>query len=278
MASFKTRFASLIVAGSLMLTGLAGCAQGGAAAEPTSTKEVLERYVANPNKDNYHMDMDMTIGLSMLGSNLDMPMKGSFDVADGSAHGTLTADMSALLGTSYDTELYVEKNGDTFTQYTSDKTTGETKWTSSVLSDGFFASNVTSDSLLEEAEFSKADGDAGYKLTIPGDKLVGALSEMGGDAGQVLNSESNKEIMDALGKSNVDFMFDKDCLLKSIGMDFDYDMSQTSGSTTVQASMAIDLAMNFSNYGKVDAASIAVPANVKSAAVSTTTSTTTTAQ
>ena len=55
-------------------------------------------------------------------------------------------------------------------------------------------------------------------------------------------------------------------------------MSQTSGSTTVQASMAIDLAMNFSNYGKVDAASIAVPADVKSVAVSTTTSTTTTAQ
>ncbi len=248
----------MVIAGSLALAGLAGC--GGGAKAPTTTKELVERYEATANKDNYHMDMDYKIDLDLLGSTMTVDMKGAFDCAGKATHGTMT--MNAL-GQNIEYEMYAEAQDSKYVQYMGTKIGNETTWMSSALDTPFMTESLTKADLLADAEF--ATTDSGYTLTVPGEKLASALTSMGG--GEMLSSLGT-DASEMFAGSKAIYTFDKDCVLN--GLDFTMDYKYDAGgdaSMTVGLKMALNA--KISDYGKIDAASVAVPADVKSNAIDT---------
>lgn len=267
MTTFGKRLTSMLVAGSLALTGLVGCGQQ-AQPEPTSAQELIARYEENENHDNFHMDMDMTFAVDLFGAAMEMPIKGSFDVVGEDSHGTLSMDMSSLGIDKYEAETYMTKDGDSYVQYTGVDEDGTKSWTTSTLESGSFTQELTSADLLKDAEFTKLeDASVGaYQLTIPGTKFVEALSSMGGETESLLGSEQ-EAMADALKDSEARFVFDKDCMLTSIAMNLDMSY-ESEEAAEVSASIGLNTTMTLSNYGKIDAASVAVPEEVKNTATS----------
>ena len=264
MASIGKRIASMLVAGSLALVGLAGCGAQQAAA-PTTAAELLAQYEANANKDNFHLDLDLAIDMDVLGQELSMPAEGSYDVADQAMHGIMTMDLSALGSDDQRIEIYTEEEGDATTQYMTD---GSGTWYASTLESSLFTERLTSTDLLSDAEFEAVSGDdtAAYRLTIPGATLMEALSSSGVDADSLLSGLGD-EVTDALADTEAVYYFDKDCLLTGIHMDFDYNYDTSDDSSlTLSLSMGIDCELG--SYGKIDAAAVAVPSEVKEGAVS----------
>lgn len=274
----RKRLMNAIMAGALVLTGLVGCGQAqqaasNAAPEPKTSQELLERWEADPNSKNYHVDLNADITATFLGQSLAMPMKCGFDVAGDASHGNMEMDLSAMGSEKLTTELYVEKEGDAYIQYSSMENDGKTTWAKTKQDSGAITDQFTSTKLLAEAEFSKTE-DGGYQLTIPASKLIEALGSSDQLSG-MMGTLDEKSIKEALDKSKATYTFDKDCKLQKIAFTMDYSLDSATGDDksdsneqpNVSGSMKMSFELNFSNFGGIDPASVKVPDDVKKSAV-----------
>ena len=269
MHAFIKRAASIVFASALALGGLAGCNAG--PAEPTNAKELMERFEATENHDNFHSDTDINCEISVLGQTVPVTAKMSMDSLGDAAYGTTTGE---AMGQNISSETYVEKNGDKYTTYTSSGEGADKVWTKTETDTGSLSSQIVSDKLLDGAEFAKTD--AGYTLTIPGDKLLETISSSGMDLSSLVGNSGDTSIMDSFKNADVVYAFDKSCLLQTVtyAVDIEYDYNLDNTDTTasdntasMSMSMKLDLSMKVSGYGSVDAAKVTVPEDVKKDAV-----------
>ncbi len=286
MFEFGKRAACFAVAGTLALGGLAGCgaqqqgssaaASSSAAPEPTTAMEVYERYEANPNQKNVHMDLTYNIGLAIMGQSAEIAGTSAADVAEDATHST--TKMQGM-GQDLTTESYTEKTSDgKYDTYTSNSADGT--WTKTTTDTGGLENQLTEKSMFKDAKLEKTDD--GYKVTVAGKDFSAALSSLGiNNYASMMGDEA--ALTYALENSDAVFTFDKECLLTGMNYTLNLDLgaaagasssssassssTTTSESATVEASMKLDMKMTLSDYGKVDASKTKVPEDVKKNAV-----------
>lgn len=255
MKAFGKKLASVLVAGSLALTGLVGCA-GGAAPEPKDATELMALF-DKTEKTNNHAELTMNMSVDLLGQALEMPITGSFDTVGEKTHGTMTMDLGTLGIDKIEMETYSEKEGDAYIQYMS--VDGE-NWIKQTTDAASFTSQITNDDILASGEFSKTD--SGYQITVTGDKLMGAISAATGGAEDSLLG-GDEAVLEALKGTNAVFVFDKDAQIASVTMDMDMGADDATGSS---ASVKLSLDVKFSNHGKIEVSTVTVPDTIKSGA------------
>lgn len=260
---------AFLVAGIIALGGLAACGQP----EPASAKDIVDRFAAAANRDNYHADLTMDIDISLFGQAMTMSVKSGTDVAGDDAHGT--TELSAL-GQNATYEVYVTKEGDKVVQYQSDTSKDEKSWVKSTLDSGYFTDSLMTQDILSEGEFAKTD--TGYTITVPGEKFLSALSSSGVNLDSMLGNTNNETMKEALKDSKAVYTFDKDCMLTgcTFSAEFDYsygnndpDSSSDTAGFSISAGVKMTMNLTISGYGSVDAAKVATPEDVKSAAIDT---------
>lgn len=255
MKAFGKKLASVLVAGSLALTGLVGCA-GGAAPEPKDATELMALF-DKTEKTNNHAELTMNMSVDLLGQALEMPITGSFDTVDEKTHGTMTMDLGTLGIDKIEMETYSEKEGDAYIQYMS--VDGE-NWIKQTTDAASFTSQITNDDILASGEFAKTDN--GYQITVTGDKLMGVISAATGGAEDSLLG-GDEAVLEALKGTNAVFSFDKDAQITSVTMDMDMGADGATGSS---ASVKLSLDVKFSNHGKIEVSTVTVPDTIKSGA------------
>lgn len=263
-----------------MVLGLVGCGQP----DPTSTEELLAAYALNGNISNFHADLDISIKMGLLGQEISMPIRGSYDIADDRLHGTYEADLSAIGQQSLSVEQYVEKENGDYVQYVGVPVNGQTVWgritPETNASSESSPSSIASEELLKSAEFQRLEGsdpDACYQLSIPSEKLFEALSSLG-SASSLDDGSNGSMVAEALKGGTANFVFDKDCNLREINMQITYGSGEGSESTegqdditstlsnTFSLSIDLDLSMKISKQGEISADELAVPDEVKGSA------------
>ncbi len=268
MREFVKRAASVLVASVLVLggLGLVGCGSSG----PKNAQQLLERYMANENHDNYHSDFNMDYKISMLGQDIPIVLAFTIDMAGDNGHGTLNMD---AMGRATESELYVQKEDDKYVQYTKGK--DDDTWTKTSVDVRNFTDSVVNDELLSDAEFNKVN--EGYTLSVSGDKFMEALSASSLNVTELFSQLGGEETMaDAFKNSKAVYTFNKDCLLTNlvfmVNFEHSYgeDASATDGETTsLTITMDMNVSMELSDYGTVEEAKVAVPDEVKKNAVNT---------
>lgn len=266
MTGIGKRIASALVTGVLALAGITACGAQQGPAAPTNAQELLARYEAAENHDNYHLDMDMAIKLDILGSSLEMPITASYDVAGTDSHGTMSMDLSSLLGEPITTETYATKEDAGYVQYVN---AGDETWIKTTAETGDLASNLTSADLFKDAKFNAlgtSDAEA-YELIISGQQLLDALGQLG-ETATALDGTDDAAANDMLANSEVHYVFSKDCLPSSLSLELSYEA--TDGEEDgLSAGMGLTVKATFSAFGTIDAASVKVPDDVASKATDT---------
>ncbi len=271
MRAFGRRVAGFLVAGVLVLVGMSGC---GADPEtglpaPTSAKDVYERFQQSPNLNNNHMDVSIDISMKVANFETPFTLNVSLDDAGNEKHGTFD---TAMLGSSTSSELYVTKDGNSFVQYNGQKIDGDTYWTKKKVDEAISASTLIDAEDIEGGEFTATED--GYNVRLSGDKILVLLDRMTGSSvsiTNVLGSGSQKNLKDAFEHAKVQYVFDKDCLLKSVSFENDYlqDMGSIDN-VQVQAACSVKMHAEIRDYGKMVANKLAVPDAVKKAATEST--------
>ena len=259
----------LIAVGVLAIACIAGCSGNN---EPTSAKEVYQKYSAAEN-DNFHAKGDLAITMSAQGMTMDMPISFDYDINGKTMHGTYSMSLFGMESTG---ESYTVEEGDELVSYSKADSSGsifgidadstESTWTRSATPASEAKSLTdTFEGLFEKASFAKED--SGYLVTINGaDALEWAQSLSEADEGAAANMTEMAEQYEAFMKDlNIEFHFDKDCMLTSIVIPetaTSVDMSGQSVDMKMSCNIAID------QYGQI--AEITVPDDVKASATDAT--------
>ena len=269
MHRFLKRVSSVMVAGALVLSGLAACG----ANEPKNAEEIITRYATSANNDNYHSDITMNYKMSLLGQSLDLSMKMNMDTAGNNSH--MTAESSGL-GNLGNTEMYLVKNEKNYTQYACyNPKDANSTWTKTEVNEPSFMNPMTFQDVLKRGELSKTG--EGYQITVSGKEVLSSLSSSGTNVVDTMKTLAggNENISEMIDNSKAVFTFDKDCYLTGFTYNLDViggsstnSSSSSSDSSTVDLSTGITLGidMKVSNYGKVDASTVTVPESVKDSA------------
>lgn len=257
MNTFCKRVSAFVVATALALSGLVGCGGGAAANEPKTAGEVYERYIQSKDHDNCHTDFTIDFGVSMSGMSMNGDIKCALDSASGNAHGSL--DMS-MLGTDAKTELYIEKDGNSYTQYSSDD--GGKTWTKSTTETPISIDSVITEDLFKDAKLTKTD--TGYDVEVSGKALLELLKKNGGeDLTGMFGSDQTAGLEKSIENSKIVLSFDKDCMLQSGVFNISYDMESSAGDTTLTGTITIDCKLAMGDYGKITSDKVSVPEDVK---------------
>lgn len=275
MGNFTRHFGCAIATGALVLAGLAGCGGSRQAAtepqaepEPTTAMELLERYNKQENKDNYHMAISMDMKVSM--GEFELPVGVSMDIdrAKSDCYGTMSITSSLTGDEPMESQMYITKSGESWTQYTSSDE-GNT-WISTDVESSTTSETLVNEKVFKDAEFAKADD--GYTVTVTGDKIQDVLSSMGSNDYTGMLGDDSQAMEDVFKQSKMVYTFNKDCLPTSVTFNMDY-AAQTgedeNALISLSGSMQLNMNVTFSNYGTVDASKVAVPAEVKESATST---------
>ncbi len=238
------RMASVVLAGSLVLTGLAGCGGSQPAQEeqteatseqtaatteqeaeqedagPKTANELILLYKQNGNTNNEHVDFNMDFTFSDDSTSTDeygyedtsangisIKTVASLDCAGDNAHGTLTA---SALGEETTKELYYTKSGTKYVTYSS--TDNGTTWTKDESDQNVIPSDdLTMDTLMSQGELAKTS--TGYTLTVPGNLLMQSLS---GDLGLGENATNSQQLMESFKNSSAVYVFNNDYQLVDV--------------------------------------------------------------
>lgn len=266
MHEWGKRIVSMFAAGVLALGGLAGCGAAGQP-EPTTAKEVYERYEAAQNKDNYKMQMNYDMTVAAAGYEIPITMTMDMDVADKNGHGTMTTN---TFGSESQNEVYMADEDGTYVQYIGTTEGDKTTWARNEVDSAALADGIATAEMFEDAQMEKTDD--GYKVTVPGDKILDVMGSMSGssmDLSSILGEEGQQMLAESLKGSSIIYTFDKDCLLigMTFDMSFEYSMGEVEG-TELSMKLAMKMDATLSDYGTVDASTIAVPEEVKKEATS----------
>ncbi|MBR3315027.1 MAG: hypothetical protein IKG18_12910 [Atopobiaceae bacterium] len=303
------RMASFALAGSLILTGLAGCGGSQPAQEeqteatteqtaatteqeaqqedsgPKTANELILLYKQSGATNNAHLDFSMDFdvtgapttdeyGYEEESESITVRSGANLDFVGDNAHGTLTA---TALDEEVQQEIYVTKEGTKYVTYTSSDN-GQT-WTKSESDQSAIPSqDLTMDTLLSQGEF--APTSTGYTLTVSGDKLMATL---GNDLGLDNSVNNDPQLTQALQNSTAVYVFDKEYHLTEMTYNFAYKpaataaanqtTSETEDTTQEQPSgvtMNMNLSMKFSSFGLIQETAVTVPQTVTSSATEST--------
>ena len=251
MKPISQRVFAVALAGVLATSALAGCNPG-----PTTTEAVLQTYEQAQNRDNYHSVSIVTLGSE---DGDQFKLQTETDVAGDASHSTTTAD---AFGVNSSTEAYVTKADDGYVSYQSVDVVGNKIWTKTKTTAVSNVGALTASDVLADAEFAKTD--TGYTLTVPAEKVFSALT--GSDVTyEGLKELAGEGLADALAASKAVYTFDSNCLLTSISCPVTYEVTDDKGEVTAVTNLTFDFTL--SNYGAVEADSLAIPENVTTDAI-----------
>lgn len=247
---------------------LPGCAALG---EPASTEALLVRYAANDSNDNFHATADVDLVLSLVGYRVDIPIRADIDIVGTALHGSVRADLSKLDVDDYEAEIYAQEADGLISFYVGAKVDGSVQWREFELSALGPLAALGATNLLAAAEFNRIALDSNeavrYELDIPTTTLLDTVLGIVDEA--ELPDEFDAELLRAaLEGDKVRSYFTKDCLICSAST---IAMGSYAGELShgIPVSIKVDAKVSFDGYGEVDAATLAVPDEVRSAATHT---------
>lgn len=259
-----TRLAGAMVALALVIGGLWGCSFAG---EPNSAADLLLRFANNPDNCNCVADVRVDAAVSLAGFRARTPVTAQVEAADSCAHGTVTADLSAINAGTQDYEIYARVQGGSVTVYVKPKARNGVTWDRSEITASFKLDIPLAVKLLSDAKFMRvaydSDEQVRYELVLPAKNVVETLLDMG----EITTSfwEVDKQVLlDAVKESKLHVCFNKDCLVRSVSLDlnFTYENREVVPQP-LKVTAAFDAVMD--KYGTVDPNKTAVPEHVRGA-------------
>lgn len=263
MRSGVTRLACTLCALLLVVGGLWGCSFAG---EPNSAADLLLRFANNPDNSNCVADVSVDAAVSLAGFRARVPVTAQMESADSCAHGTVTADLSAINAGVPDFEVYTKVEGSSVTTYVKPKGSSDTvTWDRSEVNASFKLDIPLAVKLLSDAKFMRvaydSDDQICYELILPAKDAIETLLDMG----EVTTSfwEVDRQVLlDAVKESKLHVCFNKDCLVRSVSLDlnFTYENRELIPQP-LKVTLAIDAVMD--EYGTIDPQVTSVPEIVR---------------
>ena len=266
MKQLKRMLAALIAL--VFAFELSGCASFGA---PATTEELLVRYVANPNVNNFTAEAKIGLNVNALGVRAAIPVTADIRTANNTACGTVEANLSALNTRNYKCEFYAELLDDAINCYIGTPKGNETTWKLWKIDMRSKIDITTVTELLSSSELTliakDADPQVSYELTVPLSKVLDTCFNVTAGINEI-GGVDEQGLIDMVGNDRVRVGFTKDCLMRSIDVGV-LATVKNAETNNVQVRMGIDVSMRLDNYGTVSSADVAIPDEVRSEAVPT---------
>lgn len=252
----------------VVVLGLCGCSTFGA---PATTEELLVRYVANENVNNFSAKVNVGMSVRALGVRTAIPITTNLRTANNVAHGTIEVDLSALDTRNYTMEFYAELLDDAINCYVGTPTDAGTTWklwtidmTSSI--DIFTVTDLLSSSELTLLA-KDSDSQVSYELTVPTEKVLQTAFDISVNPAEV-GGMDERGMLDAVSEDKVRVGFTKDCLMRSLesSVMLTFKSEETNN---VEVRSGVEVSATLDDYGKVDPSEVAIPNEVRDAAVPT---------
>ena len=252
----------------VVVLGLCGCSTFGA---PATTEELLVRYVANENVNNFSAKVNVDMSVRALGVRTAIPITTNLRTANNVAHGTIEVDLSALDTRNYTMEFYAELLDDAINCYVGTPTDAGTTWklwtidmTSSI--DIFTVTDLLSSSELTLLA-KDSDSQVSYELTVPTEKVLQTAFDISVNPAEV-GGMDERGMLDAVSEDKVRVGFTKDCLMRSLESSVMLTI-KSEETNNVEVRSGVEVSATIDDYGKVDPSEVAIPNEVRDAAVPT---------
>ena len=252
----------------VVVLGLCGCSTFGA---PATTEELLVRYVANENVNNFSAKVNVGMSVRALGVRTAIPITTNLRTANNVAHGTIEVDLSALDTRNYTMEFYAELLDDAINCYVGTPTDAGTTWklwtidmTSSI--DIFTVTDLLSSSELTLLA-KDSDSQVSYELTVPTEKVLQTAFDISVNPAEV-GGMDERGMLDAVSEDKVRVGFTKDCLMRSLESSVMLTI-KSEETNNVEVRSGVEVSATIDDYGKVDPSEVAIPNEVRDAAVPT---------
>ena len=253
---------------------ITGCSAFGA---PATTEELLVRYVANEDVDNFSAKANIGLSINALGVRTIIPITVDCRAADNVAHGTIDIDLSSLDTRNYKMEFYTELLDDALNCYIGTPSgkvglNGEkTAWKLWVVDTTSQIDISTVTDLLSSSELiliaKDSDPQVSYELAVPTEKVLETVFDVTAGKAEVAGMDEGG-MLDAVGNDKVRVGFTRDCLMRSLdtGVILNFRSPETNN---VQVRAGIDVSATLDDYGLVGRSEVAIPQKVRDTAVRT---------
>lgn len=253
---------------------ITGCSAFGA---PATTEELLVRYVANEDVDNFSAKANIGLSVNALSVRTIVPITVDCRSADNVAHGTIEIDLSSLDTRNYKMEFYAELLDDALNCYIGTPSgkvglNGEkTAWKLWVVDTTSQIDISTVTDLLSSSELiliaKDSDPQVSYELAVPTEKVLETVFDVTAGKVEVAGMDEGG-MLDAVGNDKVRVGFTRDCLIRSLdtGVILNFRSPETNN---VQVRAGIDVSATLDDYGLVGRSEVAIPQKVRDTAVRT---------
>lgn len=248
--------------------GLCGCSAFGA---PATTEELLVRYVANENAGNFGAAVNVDISVNAMGVRAVVPVSAKLRAANNVAHGTIEVDLSSLDTRDYTMEFYAELLDDALNCYIGTPRGTGVAWKLWTIDTTSKIDIFTITELLSASELTiiakDSDPLVDYELAVPTAKVLKTAFDVTAGTAE-LGGMDERGLIDAVGNDKVRVGFTKDCLMRSLssGVLLTFKSAETNN---VEVRTGVEVSATFDDYGKVDPSEVAIPNDVRDAAVRT---------
>ncbi|MBR3159013.1 MAG: hypothetical protein IKF14_07895 [Atopobiaceae bacterium] len=252
----------------VLVLGMCGCSAFGA---PATTEELLVRYVANENVDNFSARVDVGLNVNTLGMRAIIPITASLRTADNTAHGTIQVGLSSLDTRDYEIEFYAELLDDVLNYYIGTPQGEQTTWKLWTVDMTSKIDIFTITDLLSASELTLISKDADslvrYELSVPAEKILQTVFDVTAGSAEV-GGMDEQGMLDAVASDKVRTGFTEECLMRSLdtAVLLTFKSAETNN---VEVRTGIDISSTLDDYGKVEPADVAIPDEVRDAAVPT---------
>lgn len=263
MGRIKRAVAALLAF--VCVLGLSGCSAFGA---PATTEELLVRYVANEEVDNFDAKVNVGLGVSALGVRAAIPITVDMRTADNVAHGTIDIDLSALDTRSYKMEFYAELLDDVLNCYIGTPSDGTTTWKLWTIDTTSKVDIFTVTEPLSACELTiiakDSDPQVCYELAVPTATVLQTVFDVTAGYAEVAGMDE-QGMLDAVGTDKIRVGFTEDCLMRSLDTKASL-IFRSPETNNVEVRAGIDVSATIDGYGEVNPADVAIPEAVRLAA------------
>lgn len=247
---------------------LCGCSAFGA---PATTEELLVRYVANQNVDNYSAKANLGLNVNTLGVRTAVPITVNLRTANSVSHGTIEIDLSSLDTRNFTMEFYAELLDDALNCYIGTPHGDKTKWKCWKVDTTAKVDIFTITELLSASELTIIAKDSDplveFELAVPTAKVLETLFDITADSTEV-GGMDEQGMIDAVGKDKIRVGFTEDCLMRSL--DTESLLTFRSPETNnVEVRVGVEVSATLDDYGMVDPAQVAIPDEIRDGATPT---------
>ena len=251
----------------VLVLGMCGCSTFGA---PATTEELLVRYVANENVDNFSARVDVGLNVNTLGVRAIIPITASLRTADNTAHGTIKVDLSSLDTRDYEVEFYAELLDDVLNCYIGTPQGEQTTWKLWTVDMTSKIDIFTITDLLSASELTLISKDSDplvrYELSVPAEKILQTVFDVTAGSAEV-GGMDEQGMLEAVESDKVRTGFTEECLMRSL--DKAVLLTVTGAEANKRGGPVIDHPSTVAVSGRVEPADVATPDEVREAAVPT---------